>query len=191
MQAEQVITSLSSGGVGVLATDTVYGLVCSATHKSSVARLYALKAREKKPGTLVAANIDQLIELGIPKRYLSAVSHYWPNPLSVVIPLPDSLAYLHQSTGSLAVRIPSDPMFHDFLSETGPLLTSSANQPGQPPATNVTEARAYFGDSVDFYLDGGTISENVPSTIIRIVDDSVEVIRHGAVPLTESGEIIR
>lgn len=191
MNRNSVATLLKDGGVGVLPTDTVYGLVCSAHIKPAVDRLYHLKAREAKPGTLVAASIEQLTELGIPKRYLSAVAHYWPNPLSIVLPVGTTLAYLHQGTGSLAVRIPHQDSFRQLLEQTGPLLTSSANQPGEPPATNLDEARQYFGDTVDFYLDGGDISENLPSTIIRVVDDAVEVLREGAVKLSVAGEIIQ
>lgn len=190
MNADSAITHLRNGSVGVLPTDTVYGLVCSARIESAVQRLYDLKSREAKPGTLVAASIEQLVELGIPKRYLSAVAHYWPNPISIVLPVGTVLSYLHQGTQSLAVRIPSQDQFRGLLEQTGPLLTSSANQPGEPPATNLSEASAYFGDSVDFYVDGGDITDNLPSTIIRIVDDAVEVLREGAVKLSPAGEIL-
>ena len=52
----KLVAVLQSGAVGVMPTDTVYGLVCQATNESSVARLYALKARENKPGTIIAAD---------------------------------------------------------------------------------------------------------------------------------------
>src|SRR5688500_17753578 len=77
---------LNSGGVGVIPTDTVYGLVCSAANQEAVARLYALKSRENKPGTVIAASVDQLVALGIKARYLKPVESYWPNPISVIIP---------------------------------------------------------------------------------------------------------
>ena len=51
--------------------------------------------------------------------------------------------------------------------------------PGEPPANTVTEAKAYFGDTVDFYVDGGNLGGRMPSTLIRIVDDAIEVVRQG------------
>ncbi len=51
--------------MGVLPTDTVYGLVARRLDQAAATRLYRLKKREQKPGTVIAASIDQLVELGI------------------------------------------------------------------------------------------------------------------------------
>jgi tRNA threonylcarbamoyl adenosine modification protein (Sua5/YciO/YrdC/YwlC family) len=174
---------LSEGEVAVIPTDTVYGLVCSAADRDAVKRLYGLKDREHKPGTLIAASIDQLVELGLKRRYMVPVEQYWPGPVSVVIPCGPELEYLHQGLNGLAVRVPKDQKLQQLLHETGPLLTTSANKPGQPTAVTVEQAREYFGDKVDFYADGGNLSGHQPSTIVRVVDDEIEVIRQGAVTI--------
>lgn len=191
LQDEAVIESLRDGLIGVIPTDTVYGLACSALQQNSVSRLYSLKNREAKPGTLLAANIDQVIDLGIPRRYLKAVDHYWPSSISVVVPTVVKLSYLDQGIGSLAVRIPDDDVVHELLLSTGPLITTSANKPGEQPSVVIAEAKAHFGDVVDFYVDGGDLSDRLSSTIIRVVDDAVEVLRQGAVKINEKGEIIQ
>jgi tRNA A37 threonylcarbamoyladenosine synthetase subunit TsaC/SUA5/YrdC len=107
----------------------------------------------------------------------------------VVIPCDDAHAYLHLGKHSLAVRIPDDDALRQLLGQTGPLVTTSANQPGEPPATTLDEARAYFGEDVDFYIDGGVISGRLPSTVIRVVDDAIEVLRPGALKIDENGRI--
>lgn len=180
---EQVINTLKrDGAIAVIPTDTVYGVVARAQDKAAVARLYELKKRENKPGTLIAASIDQLESLGLKRRYMTAVRQYWPGAVSVIIPCADpDLEYLHSGKMSLAVRIPDDEQLIAILRETGPLISSSANQPGDLTATNINQARECFGDKVDYYMDGGDLSDHKPSTIIKIVDDAVEVIRQGAV----------
>jgi tRNA threonylcarbamoyl adenosine modification protein (Sua5/YciO/YrdC/YwlC family) len=184
-------TLRTQGTIGVIPTDTVYGVVARAHDQAAVTRLYELKRREHKPGTLIAASVDQLVELGFKRRYLQAVERFWPGPVSVVVPCME-LAYLHQGVGSLAVRIPNNPELLRLLQSTGPLLTSSANQPGEPPANTAAEARAYFDDGVDFYEDGGDLSGAQPSTVIRVVDDAIEVLRQGAVHIDEqTGEVTR
>lgn len=185
----KLVESITNGGVGVIPTDTVYGLVCPAGNQESVKRLYGLKNREQKPGTIIAASIEQLVELGVKARYLKAVEQFWPNPISIIIPTGFDLGYLHQGKMSLAIRIPKDKALVALLLQTGPLLTSSANQPGEPEARSIAEAQEYFGDSVDFYVDGGDLSARKSSTVIRIVDDAVEVLREGAVRVNEKGEI--
>lgn len=183
----KLAVDLQNGAVGVLPTDTVYGLVCAAKHHDAVQKLYALKAREKKPGTIVAANIDQLVELGFKKRYLTAVEQYWPGAVSIEQPTSNpGLEYLTQGTGRQAVRVVSEPKLLALLEKTGPLLTSSANQPGEPTSNNITEAQGYFEDTIDFYVDGGDRSGEKPSTLIRVVDDAVEVLREGAVEIKEN-----
>jgi tRNA threonylcarbamoyl adenosine modification protein (Sua5/YciO/YrdC/YwlC family) len=180
---------LSGGAVGVLPTDTVYGLACSAGNEAAVSHLYSLKRRERKPGTIIADNIDQLVQLGLKARYLKAVEQYWPNPLSVIIPTGADLQYLHQGIQGLAIRIPKDNGLRMLLKKTGPLLTSSANLPGKPPANTIEEAKQYFGNEVNFYVDGGNLSDREPSTVIRIIDDAIEIIRPGAVKIDENGRI--
>lgn len=177
------------GTIGIIPTDTVYGVVASASDHAAAARLYKLKERQAKPGTVIAASIDQVEKLGIKRRYLTAVQQYWPGPISVIIPCADpALSYLHQGAMSLAVRIPSNKNIQALLKKTGPLLTTSANHPGEPTASTAEQAKKTFGNGVDFYADGGDLSKNKPSTIIRIIDDAVEVIRRGAVTIDENVE---
>ena len=174
------------GVIGVIPTDTVYGVVARAADKEAVSRLYALKKRDDKPGTLIAADLEQLEALGLKHRYLKAVEQFWPGAVSVVIPTSDpELEYLHRGRMSLAVRVPADKALRALLKRAGPLLTSSANTPGEPPANTAEEAKAYFGEDVDFYADGGDLTGREPSTIIRIVDDAVEVLRPGAVKIDD------
>lgn len=190
LSINEVAEQLIAGAVGVIPTDTVYGLVCSAHHPDAIRRLYALKHRENKPGTIVAANVDQLVELGIPRRYLKVIEQYWPNPISVVIPVGQKLEALHLGKGSLAVRVPKNDALSNLLAITGPLLTTSANNPGEPTASTIAAAKAYFSDTVDFYVDGGDLENHAPSTIIRVVDDAIEVLRQGAVHISEDGQIV-
>jgi L-threonylcarbamoyladenylate synthase len=181
MTIEQANGVLLRGGVGVLPTDTVYGLVARAKDRHAVARLYELKRRDHKPGTVIAANVDQLVALGVREDYLRRVAHLWPNQVSVETPLGENLAYMHQNTGREGLRVVADSKISEMLEITGPLVTSSANQPGEPSSNTIDEAWDYFGESVDFYVDGGDLSGRAPSTIVRITDDGYEVIRQGAV----------
>lgn len=168
------------GEIAVIPTDTVYGVVARAADPQAVARLYKLKHREGKPGTLVAANIDQLINIGIDFNHLKLVEKLWPDAISVIIPCGQNLRYIHQGKHSLAVRVPDSSWLLELLQKTGPLLTSSANQPGEPPATTIDEAKTYFGDQVGWYEDGGIVNRE-PSTVVKVVDSKIEVIRPGAV----------
>ena len=94
--------TLASGGIVVLPTDTVYGICAVAADEQAVNKLYKLKNRRSKPGTVIASSIDQLVGLGIKRRYLTAVEQYWPGPISIEIP--HGINYLSQSTGRQAFK---------------------------------------------------------------------------------------
>lgn len=179
---EEAIELLLAGKIGVLPTDTVYGLVARAEDADAVRRMYTLKKRENKPGTLIAANTGQLLSVGVPTEQIDAVKEWWPNPLSAVLTV-NGNEYLTQGVGTLAMRVVADERTCSLLEKTGPLMTSSANQPGEPHSTTVEEAIAYFGDSVDFYVDGGLVANVQPSTIIRPTEDGMEVLRQGGIKL--------
>jgi L-threonylcarbamoyladenylate synthase len=178
---DEAVKILRDGGVGVMPTDTVYGLVARAADKAAVARLYGLKRRERKPGTLIAASVEQLLELGAAEADLRVVERFWPASLSVVVELGKEFGYLQQGLDDLPVRVPGDEGLRRVLERTGPLATTSANQPGEPTAESVAEAWDYFGDGVDFYVDGGELKGRAPSTIVRVMGGRVEVLREGAV----------
>lgn len=179
----QAIELLQKSGVGVMPTDTVYGLVARAHDPQAVARLYRLKNREHKPGTLIAASVEQLEALGAPTPSLAQVKAWWPGAISIVLPVTKPFAYLHQGLGDVAMRVVAPQWLQELLTQTGPLLTSSANQPGQPSSTTVTEAYNHFGESVDFYVDGGTLS-HISSTVVKPHSHgALEVLRQGQVKL--------
>lgn len=178
----ELITLINEGCIGVIPTDTVYGLVAATHRPEAVERLYGVKPRELAPGTLIGATVDDFVSLGFKRRQLAEVAHYWPAPLSVVLDARGVDAKIDQKRTDLPVRIPDSPVLVQLLTCTGPLMTTSANTPDQPTSTSVQMAVDYFGDNVDFYVDGGDLSNRPPSTIIGFnTDGKIIIYRQGAV----------
>ena len=181
---DELINILNGGGIGVLPTDTVYGLVARAADPAAIQKRYDTKKRASQPGTLIASSINDLAKLGLDSRQLSLAAKFWPGQISVVVNADNVATYLKQTRDNLAVRIPDDPSLSRLLARTGPLMTTSANVPGQPISSTIAEAKAYFGDKVDFYVDGGTITNNQPSTIIGLDEHaSIIIFRRGTVDI--------
>ena len=150
---------LQQGAVGVLPTDTVYGLVARASNEHAVRRLYAIKDRPHHAGTIIGASISQFEALGFTSEPLVRANHYWPAPLSVVVNADTVASYLKAEREELPVRIPGSEPLLTLLNASGPLMTTSANHPKKPTATGLQQAMDYFGDDVDFYVDAGDIGE--------------------------------
>lgn len=174
----ELVDALLNGGVVVMPTDTVYGLVCSALNLSAVKRMYEIKQRSGKPGTIIAGSLQQLLNMRFNNTEINTASQFWPGPVSVILDAPDSLEYLHMGEKSLAVRIPDLKWLNELLIKTGPLATTSANLPGEPIVTSVEQARSIFGNKVELYFDGGKITNGKPSKIVRILPSGeTETIR--------------
>jgi L-threonylcarbamoyladenylate synthase len=172
---------LKAGKVGVMPTDTLYGLLASIEYEAAVRRVYELKHRSiTKPCIILISSRDELARFGITPfdAQSAALDHHWPGPVSIIFPCgPQAPEWLHGGTHTLALRLPADEPLRALLQESGPLIAPSANPEGSAPATTVDEARAYFGDAVDFYKDGG-VKEGQASTLLWLeTDGTITVLR--------------
>lgn len=179
----ELVQLIKSGAIGVLPTDTVYGLVGSARMPSILDQINVLKGREQKAGTILAGSVDQLIDFGLDPLALNKVAHLWPNPISVVIDCDATVINQIQGSGSIAVRIPANEQLRSLLQATGPLVTSSANLSGNQVVSNIEQATKIFGENVSFYVDGGDLSGNAASTIVKLSGDRLSIIRQGSYEL--------
>jgi L-threonylcarbamoyladenylate synthase len=168
---ELALAPLAAGQLVVMPTDTIYGLVCSARRPEAVERLYAVRQRNPQtPCIVLIGAVSQLEEFGIglSTALQAQLANYWPGPTSIVLSCADpKWKYLRRGRYTLAVRLPDYPALRSLLLAAGPLIAPSANLPGHPPATTVREAQAYFGEAVDVYIDGGTLT-GAPSRLIGL-----------------------
>lgn len=175
----QVAQRFKDGQVAVIPTDTIYGLVADLSNQEAVERIYKLKARpaNKPIGTILIAHSEQISNLANSKQ-LNIAASYWPGPVSVILDVPDTLQYAHRGLNSLPFRVPDYPELLLILDQTGPLATTSANMAGSPPIKTVDQAIKLFGNTVDFYVNGGDLSSHQASKIIRINEQGIiDVIR--------------
>lgn len=181
---QHIIPVLKNGGIGVLPTDTIYGIVGSATNAKTVTRIYKARHRNpKKPMIILVSTPADLLRFGIVlnPKIKKILKQVWPGPVSVVFKITKlgarkKFAYLHRGTKTLAFRVPKPPWLRALLVKTGPLVAPSANIEGMRPARTIKEAKKYFDDTVDFYLDVGPVVGK-PSKLIRVENDMPIILR--------------
>lgn len=186
--------ALAAGGLVVYPTETVYGLGADATNPQALERLVAVKGRE--PGKPIAVLVSDMEMLDQVATRVSAAAgalmrRFWPGPLTIVVPArPDVSPILCGASDGIGVRLSSHPLATALVRALGrPVTTPSANPAGQPPAVTAAAARAYFGDRVDVYLDGGHAAGEPASTVID-VRGAWRIIREGAVSAVAVREAI-
>jgi L-threonylcarbamoyladenylate synthase len=186
-------TSVLSGELVVLPTDTVYGVGADAFSPAAVTRLLAAKGRgrDMPPPVLVGSTraASALVEdLGPWGQQL--IDEFWPGGLTIVCRAQRTLNWdLGDTKGTVAVRMPEDPVTLDLLRETGPMAVTSANLTGKPAATTAEEAREQLGDAVAVYLDGGPSAGGLASTIVDLTGDVPRMLRQGAISIGRLREI--
>lgn len=167
---EQITTTLKSGGIVVIRTDTIYGIIARAADKDAVEKVYAVKQRElTKQCIVLIANASSV------PAHTELIRHYSETekiPTSVVVPASDEPEWIIRGGDSVAYRIVRNELLRQVIEQVGPVIAPSANPESKPPAKNITEAKKYFGADVDLYVDGGEVPRTVhASQIIRVKPD--------------------
>jgi L-threonylcarbamoyladenylate synthase len=188
---------IAAGGVALFPADTVYGLACDPDDDSAIAALYELKGRpEEKPSAVLYASLaaaaPALAELG--PRTAAAARSLLPGAVTLLLP---NAGHMHlracdpsgaEPDAPLGLRVPAWPPWLAALSAVEvPIMQSSANLSGQPPAVDLPEVPKSIRRGVALALDGGELP-GTASTVIdlrRFEDERTwEIVRAGALTST-------
>jgi len=201
-------SAIGRGALVVIPTDTVYGVAADAFSPAAVQRLLDAKGRDRTapPPVLIPAieTLDGLAD-GVPAPVRDLVAAFWPGGLTVILKAQPSLAWdLGETKGTVALRMPSNPVALALLAETGPLAVSSANRTGLPSAIDAQGAEEMLGTSVAVYLDGGVaglgyeaIGDRAGDTSSTIIDATgyetdgrMHIVRNGVISRAEIQAVI-
>lgn len=178
----KVALLLKEGAIGVILTDTIYGIVGSALKPKVVEKIYKLRKRTPtKPSIILISSLSDLKIFGIrlKKWQKKFLEHILPAKISFILKCSKrKFEYLHRGKNTLAFRIPKDKELLNILKISGPLIAPSANLEGKKPATTINEARKYFGNKI-FYWDKGK-RIGAPSTLIDLTSKKIKIERKGS-----------
>ena len=169
--------AILAGGVIACPTEAVYGLSCLPTNLEAVENLFSLKNRPEDKGFIIAAaSVEQLQGLvevqNSPMQ--KEINHSWPGPVTWILPVhKDAPNWLSGGSGDLAVRVTAHPILAALCESCGPLVSTSANLSGSEPARTAKQVKKYFGEQLDYILDGKLGKSPRPSEIRHGRDGTV------------------
>jgi L-threonylcarbamoyladenylate synthase len=170
---------LDAGGLVIVPTETVYGIACNPAVPGAMEKLIAAKGRDgDKPIARLAA--DPRLVAPAAKAWHSGLQAladaYWPGSLTIVLETGD---------GWIGYRIPDHAVALGLARTCGCLLAlTSANLSGEPDTK--TAAEAMHSVSSDLVLDSGpSAAQAVPSTVVKVDGDHIELLREGCLPFEE------
>ena len=180
--------------IGILPTETVYGLVGSAQSDDVVERIFQIKGRDvKKPLPVQVSSFRDVADLGVEigPQAETLESNFWPGPLTLVLPflgpercakqIAPSLLRQWQEKGTVAIRISDHPVTALILRKANiPVVATSANISGQAPITRLAQLDTALRGKVDWIVDAGPAQFSRESSVVQCDREGWRILREGA-----------
>jgi len=182
---QQAVLILKQGGTVILPTDTVYGLTVMATNKKAIQKVYKIKGRKKNlPLPIFCSSVSQVKKIveEINPSAKKLIKTFWPGKLTLVFSC-QSAKFSHLAyKDKIGIRISKSPVISQILSKLKqPIIGTSANLSGKGEITSSKEVIKLFNHKASLVLEGGNLSQTLPSTVIDVSSDKPKIIRNGAV----------
>jgi L-threonylcarbamoyladenylate synthase len=191
---------LVRGCVIGIPTDTFYGLAADPFNLSAVDELYRVKGRpETRALPILVNSLDQALVLmrqGLlegttmehpPRNFTKLAEAFWPGGLTLVVDASNRVPLkVTANTGKVALRWPKSLVVEQLIEEFGgPITGTSANISGFPACANTEQLMVQLGLRLPLVLDAGETGMGLPSTIVGLQGEQWEVLREGAIPVSE------
>jgi L-threonylcarbamoyladenylate synthase len=188
---------LSGKELVALPTETVYGLAGDALQPEAVAKIFEAKERPFfDPLIIHVQNRDWLAQLTRPSKKATPIletlmEHFWPGPLTILFPKSDRVPDLVTAgLAQVAIRMPQHPIFAEVLRAFGkPLAAPSANRFGRISPTRAEHVLNELKGRIALILDAGPTALGLESTIVRVNEETIEILRQGPVSEESLAEI--
>lgn len=178
----KAIEILQDGGIIIYPTDTVYGMGCELYNKKGIEKIYEIKRRSKKqPLSFVCADLKDISRYARVSDYAyKTMKRLLPGPYTFILEasrlVPKIILPKRQTTG---IRVPDNQICLSLVGELGhPIISTSVTVEDGEVLSNPLEIRERFEHRVDLIIDGGILVSE-PSSVISLVDDSIEIVRVG------------
>ena len=181
---------LKAGQLVAFPTETVYGLGANALNVTAVARIFEAKQRPLFDPLIVhipAINHLQSVVQQVPSIARVLAHHFWPGPLTMVLPKCDAIADLVTAgLPGVGIRIPEHSVALRLLQVADcPIAAPSANRFGSVSPTTAEHVLQGLDGRIDAVLDGGSCRVGLESTVISLMHQNPVVLRLGGLSLEE------
>lgn len=178
--------SIKQGKLVLFPTETVYGIGANALDEKAVKDIFVAKGRaQDNPLIVHIANIEMLDDLvqNVGEIEQKLMKTFWPGPLTIVFEKkPIIPSVITGGLNTVAIRMPSNEIARKLIEYSElPIAAPSANVSGKPSGTLVEDIIDELDGKVDYIIDSGKVDIGVESTVIRVVDGMVHILRPGKI----------
>lgn len=182
--------AIKQGKLVLFPTETVYGIGANALNETAVKQIYVAKGRASdNPLIAHISDLEMLkqlvVEVGSIEKKL--IEKFWPGPLTIIFKkkkiIPDIIT---AGLDTVAIRMPSNKIARDLIKYSGcPIAAPSANISGKPSGTIVEDIIEELDGKVEYIIDGGKVDIGLESTVVRVIDGIVHILRPGKITAEE------
>ncbi len=189
-EIKQVSETIKQGKLVLFPTETVYGIGANALDEEAVKKIYEAKGRASdNPLIAHISNLEMLRklvkEIGTIEQKL--INAFWPGPLTIIFNKTEIVPnIITAGLETVAIRMPSNEIARKLIeySET-PIAAPSANISGKPSGTLVEDILQELDGKVEYIIDGGKVDIGLESTVVRVIDNKVHILRPGKITKEE------
>lgn len=181
---------LSRGLPVAIPTETVYGLSADATNPEAIGRIYETKGRPRfNPLICHMADLEMAEQHAVFDPISRKIAEaFWPGPLTLVLPVrKDTPIHPLARAGldTVGIRVPTGIAGRLLAAFDRPLAAPSANTSGRISPTSAEHVNADLGEKIELILDAGPASVGLESTILKVVDGAIHLLRPGGLNVAD------
>lgn len=187
---KEAAVEIKEGKIVLFPTETVYGIGANALDEKAVNKIFEAKGRASDNPLIVhICNLDMLNDLvqEIGEIEEKLINNFWPGPLTIIFNrrecIPNNVT---AGLDTVGIRMPSNSVARKLIEFAGlPIAAPSANISGKPSGTKVEDIIDELDGKVDYILDAGMVDIGVESTVIRVVENRVHILRPGKITVED------
>lgn len=191
---KEIVEVIKNGGVVIMPTDTIYGIIADATNEKAIQKVYEMKKRnENKPMLMLVNGIKML------NQYVSSINdienklidELWPGALTIIFNKKNVSDLLTGGLDTVGIRYPDNELLINIMNELNvPLLSTSVNVSGDASAACIDNINESILNNVDYVYDVGECKGEA-STIVVVKDGELMVLREGSIKSNEIYDIVK
>ena len=177
---------IKKGKLVLFPTETVYGIGANALDSNAVSNIFKAKGRASDNPLIVhICDLDMLKDLvkEVNEIELKLINSFWPGPLTIIFNKKECVPYsVTAGLETVGVRLPSNKVAQELIKFSRlPIAAPSANVSGKPSGTKIEDIINELDGKVEYILDAGMTDIGVESTVIRVIESKVHILRPGKI----------
>lgn len=191
-----IVNIIKQDGIIVFPTETVYGIGGNALSKDVIKKIYNIKKRpQDKALNILVKNKEEIERYAYISNIIEKkiIDNFMPGPITIILKKKKSEIsdLLTANNDTIGIRIPNNNIIKRILEECNlPLAAPSANISGKPSSIKLEDIKEDFDNKVEAFIDGGVCKQSMSSTIVKVIDGKVKILREGVISIDNINEKI-